>query len=233
MLDIVSKVVSIDAVVKEILSFLKVPTPDSWVQYAVCNIEILLLDHANCEFKAASSGMSLIAKYRDKPLLQHLMTRLVREEMLHYEQVLIFMDKLEIQYRPLTASRYVKTLRESIRTSDEEKLVDLLVVGAVVEARSCERFAALWPHLPLKLGQYYKSLLRSEGRHYQDYLALARTMTTATEIDERLALFLKVDRQLIESPDHEFRFHSGIPSPRCHSSSIPMPSGLSKDSCSF
>lgn len=211
MLNIVSKVASVDSILKEILGFLKIPTPEAWIQCALGDVETLLIDHANCEFKAASTGMSLIGKYRDKPLVQVLMTRLVREEMLHYEQVLKLMNELEIDYRPLSASRYAGKLRQSIRTSGDERLVDLLLVGAVVEARSCERFAALWPRLPDTLGRYYKTLLRSEGRHYRDYLTLAESMAKAVDIEKRLDFFLKIDEQLIESPDHEFRFHSGVP----------------------
>ena len=211
MLNIVSKVASVDSILKEILGFLKIPTPEAWIQCALGDVETLLIDHANCEFKAASTGMSLIGKYRDKPLVQVLMTRLVREEMLHYEQVLKLMNELEIDYRPLSASRYAGKLRQSIRASGDERLVDLLLVGAVVEARSCERFAALWPRLPDTLGRYYKTLLRSEGRHYRDYLTLAESMAKAVDIEKRLDFFLKIDEQLIESPDHEFRFHSGVP----------------------
>ena len=211
MLNIVSKVGSVDSILTEILGFLKVPTSEAWILCALGDVETLLIDHANCEFKAASTGMSLIGKYRDRPLVQALMTRLVREEMLHYEQVLAFMTRLGVDYRPLTASRYAKTLRESIRTGDDERLIDLLLVSAVVEARSCERFAALWPRLPYTLGRYYKSLLRSEGRHYRDYLTLAESMAETVEIEKRLALFLQIDKQLIESPDQEFRFHSGVP----------------------
>jgi tRNA-(ms[2]io[6]A)-hydroxylase len=90
-------------------------------------------------------------------------------------------------------------------------LVDLLIIGAIVEARSCERFATLWPHLPTSLGRYYKSLLRSEGRHYRDYLTLARENGDERTVNERLTHFLTIDAQLIQSPDQEFRFHSGVP----------------------
>ncbi len=207
-----SKVTSIDAVIDEIRGFLMIPTPGAWVQHAVCNIEVLLIDHANCEYKAASSAMSLIGKYRSMPAVQQLMTRLVREEMLHYEQILEFMNRLGIEYRALTASRYAKRLRNSVRSPENQRLVDLLLVGAIVEARSCERFASLWPHLPEALGKHYKSLLRSEGRHYQDYLTLAKGMAEVAEIKERLDVFLKIEKQLIETPDQEFRFHSGVPS---------------------
>jgi tRNA-(ms[2]io[6]A)-hydroxylase len=208
---IVSKVASIDAIVDEIRGFLHVPTPDAWVSHALGDLGTLLVDHANCEYKAAATGMSLITKYRHLPRLQRLMARLVREEMLHYEQVLLFMERMGVEFRPLSASRYARTLRESARTDEAGRLVDLLIIGAIVEARSCERFATLWPQLPTSLGRYYKSLLRSEGRHYQDYLALARENGDERSVNERLAHFLTIDAQLIQSPDSEFRFHSGVP----------------------
>jgi len=208
---IVSKVASIDAIVDEIRGFLHVPTPDAWVSHALGDLGTLLVDHANCEYKAAATGMSLITKYRHLPRLQRLMARLVREEMLHYEQVLLFMERMGVEFRPLSASRYARTLRESARTDEAGRLVDLLIIGAIVEARSCERFATLWPHLPTSLGRYYKSLLRSEGRHYQDYLALARENGDERSVNERLAHFLTIDAQLIQSRDSEFRFHSGVP----------------------
>jgi len=208
---IVSKVASIDAIVDEIRNFLHAPTPDAWVSHALGDLGTLLVDHANCEYKAAATGMSLITKYRHLPRLQRLMARLVREEMLHYEQVLLFMERMGVEFRPLSASRYARTLRESVRTDETGRLVDLLIIGAIVEARSCERFATLWPHLPTSLGRYYKSLLLSEGRHYQDYLALARENGDERSVNERLAHFLTIDAQLIQSPDSEFRFHSGVP----------------------
>ena len=208
---IVSRVTSIDAIVSEVQDFLEVCTPEAWVSHALDDLGTLLIDHANCEYKAAATGMSLITKYRDKPRLQCLMARLVREEMLHYEQVLVLMNQWGVDYRPLTASRYAKTLRGAVRSNEDGRLVDTLIVGAVVEARSCERFAALWPRLPTRLGRFYKSLLRSEGRHYQDYLSLAREFADGSDVEQRLAHFLEIDQTLIETTDEEFRFHSGVP----------------------
>ena len=209
--NIVSKVTSIDAIVSEVQDFLEVCTPEAWVSHALGDLATLLIDHANCEYKAAATGMSLITKYRNKPRLQCLMARLVREEMLHYEQVLVLMNQMGVDYRPLTASRYAKTLRGAMRSNEDGRLVDTLIVGAVVEARSCERFAALWPRLPTRLGRFYKSLLRSEGRHYQDYLSLAREFADASDVEQRLVHFLEIDQILIETTDEEFRFHSGVP----------------------
>ena len=208
---IISKVTSIDAIVDEIRGFLYAETPRAWVDHAVGDLPTLLIDHANCEYKAASTGMSLLNRYRDRPKLQRLMARLVREEMLHYEQVLVFMERLGVAYTTLSASRYAQTLRAEVRGDEPNKLTDLLVVGAIVEARSCERFAALWPYLPESLGKYYRSLLRSEGRHYQDYLRLAHETADTAEVEARLAVFLKLDAELIQSRDSEFRFHSGVP----------------------
>ena len=209
--NIVSRVASTDAIVLEIQDFLGVCTPEAWVSHALDDLATLLIDHANCEYKAAATGMSLITKHRNKPSLQRLMARLVREEMLHYEQVLVLMDQMGVDYRPLTASRYAKTLREAVRSDEDGRLVDTLLVGAIVEARSCERFAALWPRLPIRLGKFYKSLLRSEGRHYQDYLALAHEFADTSDVERRLIHFLEIDQTLIETSDEEFRFHSGVP----------------------
>ena len=208
---IASKVASLEAIEAEIRGFLHVATPMSWIEHACGSLDTLLIDHANCEYKAAATGMSLIHKYRANTQLQRLMARLVREEMLHYGQVLMFMERFGVAYRPLSASRYAQTLRESMRSEEPGRLTDLLIVGAVVEARSCERFASLWPHLPDALGKYYRSLLRSEGRHYQDYLELALQTTDQTTLQARLDVFLSLDATLITTPDQTFRFHSGVP----------------------
>ena len=201
----------IEVVITDICKFLWVKTPKQWIEYAVSDLTTLLLDHANCEYKAASTGMSLIHRYRDNDNIQRFMARLVREEMLHYEQVLKFIKNLGIKYRQIGPSRYASTLRKSIRTHEPGRLTDSLLVGAIVEARSCERFAALHTKLPKNLGNYYRKLLRSEGRHYKDYMALALDSASTEEITARLNLFLNIESYLIESPDQEFRFHSGVP----------------------
>jgi tRNA-(ms[2]io[6]A)-hydroxylase len=208
---IASKVASLEAIEHEIRDFLRGSTPEAWIEHACGSLDTLLIDHANCEYKAAATGMSLLHKYRSNRDLQRLMARLVREEMLHYEQVVMFMERFGVEDRPLSASRYAQTLRESIRSDEPGRLTDLLVVGAVVEARSCERFASLWPHLPDALGQFYRSLLKSEGRHYQDYLTLALQTVDQATLHARLDVFLALDASLISTPDQTFRFHSGVP----------------------
>ena len=118
-------------------------TPELWYVAAAANLRTLLIDHANCEKKAAGTALSLLYRYVDKPDLLRRMSRLAREELRHYEQVLSTMDALRLEYGHLTPSRYAGAMRASIRTSEPGRLVDTLLVGAVVEARSCERFEGL------------------------------------------------------------------------------------------
>lgn len=190
--------------------FLLCRTPDAWIQQALQYPDILLIDHANCEKKAASTALNLMYRYVDNFELLNKMSRLAREELRHFEQVLAIMQRRKIPYRHITASRYAAELRQHVRSADPEKLVDTLIVGAIIEARSCERFASLAPHLDDELQKFYESLLKSEARHFQDYLSLAKKAAGGQSIDERVRFFLELERELVEAPDAEFRFHSGV-----------------------
>jgi len=199
------------SVLEEIQAFLPCPTPDQWVETALKteNQAVLLIDHANCEKKAASTALNLIYRYVDNFELLNKMSRLAREEMRHFEQVIAIMKKRGIAYRNISAARYAAGLRDKVRTHEPAKLVDTLIVGAFIEARSCERFAKLAPHLDPELQKFYLSLLTSEGRHYKDYLTLARKAGGDQEVEKRIAVFHQQEQQLVEAPDSEFRFHSG------------------------
>ena len=197
------------SVLEEIQTFLPCHTPDRWIENALENPSLMLIDHANCEKKAASTAISLINRYTDNFELLNKMSRLAREEMRHFEQVIAIIKRRGIEYTYVSASRYAAGLRELARKDDPGKLIDVLVIGAFIEARSCERFARLAPHLDEELRQFYTSLLKSEGRHYQDYLGLAKKVAGGLSIDQRIALFAERERELIEAPDTEFRFHSG------------------------
>jgi tRNA-(ms[2]io[6]A)-hydroxylase len=196
----------------EIHDFLGCRTPEAWVSVALTEQEVLLLDHKNCEFKAASTALSLIARYNDRLDLVNYMSRLAREELVHHEQVLRLIKKRKINLRPVSASRYASALRKGVRTSEPHKMVDTLVVGAYIEARSCERFEALVPHLDEELGKFYAGLLQSEARHFQNYLKFAYAFGEQADVDASVLRFRELERELIESPDTEFRFHSGVPS---------------------
>jgi len=192
-------------------SFLLCPTPAAWVGWALENLPVLLIDHANCEKKAASTALNLIYRYVEYPRLLLKLSRLAREELRHFEQVVAIMKARGVDYPQLTASRYAGQLHKLVRTHEPGRLVDTLLIGAIIEARSCERFAALAPVLDAKLGEFYCSLLKSEARHFQDYLKLAEEVASKADIAARLPELLECEKGLIESPDVEFRFHSGIP----------------------
>jgi len=203
-------------------NFLLCPTPQAWVDWALENETLLLIDHANCEKKAAASAMNLMYRYVDKPDLLKKMSQLAREELLHFEQVVALMQEKSIHYHHLSSSRYAASMRAEMRTHEPARLIDTLIVGAFVEARSCERFAALAPFLDKQISRFYNSLLRSESRHFMDYLSLARqyndedidqsTKESSIEsFNERINYFAKMEAELINSVDETFRFHSGIP----------------------
>ncbi|WP_312691140.1 tRNA isopentenyl-2-thiomethyl-A-37 hydroxylase MiaE [Kosakonia sp.] len=138
------------------------------------------------------------------------MVLLIKEELHHFWQVREAMQARHIPYVKITASRYAKGMLKEVRTHEPLTLVDKLICGAYIEARSCERFAALAPWLEEDLRKFYLSLLRSEARHYQDYLTLAQAISTV-DIAPRVRHFGEVEALLITTPDSEFRFHSGVP----------------------
>ena len=138
------------------------------------------------------------------------MVLLIKEELHHFYQVLEIMDEYGIVYENITSSRYAKGLLRHVKTYEPDTLVDKLICGAYIEARSCERFAKLAPHVDKRLGDFYVSLLRSEARHYQDYLTLAQDIA-GEDISERVNYFGEIEAGLITSEDRNFKFHSGRP----------------------
>jgi tRNA-(ms[2]io[6]A)-hydroxylase len=198
------------AAMQQLEDFLPCRTPQAWLDWALQNQRLMLIDHANCEKKAASNAMTLMYRHVGHTELLVKMSQLAREELLHFEQVIELMTHRGISYERIGASRYAAGLRTLMRTDHQAALVDALLVGAIVEARSCERFARLAPLLDEELGKFYRSLLRSEARHFRDYLSLAAQLSNE-DIGARLQAFMMLERDLIESPDTEFRFHSGVP----------------------
>jgi len=202
------------AVVPEsIAAFLETTTPAEWIAAATGRLPEVLLDHANCELKAASTALGFLYRYPDRTALAQRMSRLAREELRHFEQVRTIMEEMDIPFERLSASRYAGGLRDAARDDEPNKLLDLLLIGALIEARSCERFAALAPHLPKKLGKFYNGLLASEARHFEHYIAFARSEcgVDSDEIDARLQELKEIEAKLISEPDPQFRFHSGLP----------------------
>ncbi|HEX5340428.1 MAG TPA: tRNA-(ms[2]io[6]A)-hydroxylase [Gammaproteobacteria bacterium] len=191
--------------------FLACPTSASWVDAACANQAVLLSDHANCEKKAAATALKLMFQYGERdPTLQEAMSRLAREELRHFEQVTRLMKKRGIAQRPLSAARYAAGLRRHVRKREPQRLLDLLIIGAFIEARSCERFHAVAGSLDAELADFYSGLASSESRHFKLYLALAEQRGD-DGLRSRIREFSMIEAELISSPDRIFRFHSGMP----------------------
>ncbi len=196
-----------------IADVLLVPTPKAWLDAAGERLPELLRDHANCELKAASTALGFIYRYPERTALCARMSRLAREELRHFEQVQKIMDRMAVPFARISASRYAGALRKRVRPREPYRLLDALIVGALIEARSCERFAALVPHVPAPLAEFYSGLLASEARHFEGYLSSAASESGlgSDELGARLAEFREVEARLVTEPDAQFRFHSGVP----------------------
>ncbi|MFO1394932.1 MAG: tRNA-(ms[2]io[6]A)-hydroxylase [Steroidobacteraceae bacterium] len=188
---------------------LRASTDPRWFEAAVHRTDELLLDHANCEKKAASTALSLMFAYPEDYELSARMSRLAREELRHFELVQERMRAMAVPFRRLGPSRYGAGLRKAVRRAEPGRRTDLLVCGALIEARSHERFVGLIERLPEPLAGFYNSLAAAESRHAGLYLRLAEKR--GDDAQERLAVLSDVEAELATAPDPEFRFHSGTP----------------------
>ena len=187
------------------------PTPQRWFEVACERWRELLVDHANCEKKAASTALSLIFTYADDLQLTDRLSRLAREELRHFEQVQKMMQELSVPFVRLSPARYADGLRAATRRSDPGRLTDLLLCGALIEARSHERFVGLAPRLKAPLSEFYRGLAASEARHFGVYLRLAEQRAGQQDWRARLRHLAEVEANLATSPDSQLRFHSGLP----------------------
>jgi len=196
-----------------IAAFCDTRTPQAWLDQACASLPELLLDHANCELKAASTAIGFLYRYPERGRLAERMSRLAREELRHFEEVKKLLRERAVPYARLSASRYAATLRRAVRPAEPDRLLDTLIVGALIEARSCERFAALVPQLPEDLSGFYRGLLASEARHFEEYLHFASSETGVSDgaLARRVAELKSIESALITDPDDQFRFHSGVP----------------------
>jgi len=187
------------------------PTPAAWVDAAVERWRELLVDHVNCEKKAASSALGLIFAYPEDRELTSALSRLAREELRHFEQVQALMVQLDVPFIRQQPSRYANGLRAALRTHEPARKLDLMLSGALIEARSCERFALLAPRLPSPLGEFYARLQSAEARHFELYLNFAEREGNGEDWRARLKILAECEAELVNAVDPVFRFHSGVP----------------------
>ncbi|HEX8427065.1 tRNA-(ms[2]io[6]A)-hydroxylase [Hymenobacter sp.] len=190
---------------------LKLNTDPRWVDIASKNIEDILVDHAWCEQKAASTGISMIIHYPEKTRLVDELTDLVAEEWSHFERVLLELRKRGYQLGRPRRDEYVVQLLTHVRKGGprERQLLDQLLVSALIEARSCERFKLLWKHIPdPDLSKFYYELMVSEAGHFVSYVDLAKEYCDPKEVETRLQELLKLEGEIVTNlPVRDDRMH--------------------------
>jgi len=181
---------------------LELPTDPRWVNIAEKKIEDILVDHAYCEQKAASSCISLIIKYPEKTAVVEALTPVVAEEWSHFERVLEQLNKRGYSLGPQRKDEYVIALSkiEKKGGSRNQQLVEKLLINALIEARSCERFRLLWKNIEDKeLQQFYYELMVSEAGHYKNFLQLAKQYLPEDQVNVRWKEILKAEAQILEN----------------------------------
>jgi tRNA 2-(methylsulfanyl)-N6-isopentenyladenosine37 hydroxylase len=189
-------------------AILLAPTPLAWVADALAQRDALLLDHANCEKKAASTALALMFAYPQDVPLSLALAQLAREELRHYAQVTRAMRALGVPFARTRPGRYALELRRAVRSGEPGRKLDLLLVSALIEARSAERFGLLAPQLAAPLARLYANLGSAEARHFELYLGFARACAPH-EWQARLRQLAAREAQLATTPDGALRFHSG------------------------
>ena len=166
---------------------LHTPSHPAWLPAALAAMDDVLLDHAHCEKKAASTAMSLLFRYPDHLALQRPLSELAREELAHFELVLKHLERRGVRFKRQRPSAYAGRLMEAVRAQEPERLLDMLLCMSLIEARSCERMKLLAEGLADdELRALYKGLLASEARHHTTYVDLARQYYAEDDVRARL-----------------------------------------------
>lgn len=188
---------------------LHTPTPARWLQQVENHIDLLLIDHAHCEKKAAGVAMNLLFSYVEHSDLTKAMTEIVQEELDHFHQVRAILDRRGIRFYKLPPSAYGSKLHDLVGKNEPGRAVDRLLIAGLIEARSCERFSLLRDHLAdRELADFYGSLFESEARHHSTYVRLAKCFQDDEAVHQRLAELAKAEGEIIAAGEEQPRMHS-------------------------
>jgi tRNA-(ms[2]io[6]A)-hydroxylase len=188
---------------------LHAPTPERWLQQVTDNLDLLLIDHAHCEKKAAGVAMNLLFSYVEHAALTQAMTEIVQEELDHFHQVRAIIDRRGIRFRKLSPSSYGTKLHALVTKQEPQRAVDRLLVAALIEARSCERFGLLRDRLAdRELADFYGSLFESEARHHSIYVRLAKEFQVEDAVHHRLGELAEAEARIIGEGEEQPRMHS-------------------------
>ncbi len=185
-------------------------TSADWLPRAQAHLDEVLLDHAHCEKKAAGAAIKLLFSYPHHRFLQEPLAELARDELDHFQQVLAKLDARKIRYETLKPSPYGMALHALARRDEPDRLLDILLISALIEARSCERFQILAEGLvDPGLAELYRSLLASEARHHGIYVELAARLADQETVEARLSELARLEAQIISETCDWVRIHAG------------------------
>ncbi|MGB3670131.1 MAG: tRNA-(ms[2]io[6]A)-hydroxylase [Phormidesmis sp.] len=191
------------------IKFLKTPTSQAWVAQAIANIDTILLDHAQCERKAAGTAIQMMSRYPSSTELVRELTAIAQEELSHYDQVNNWLEQRGIPLQPVSPPPYGASLKKCVRRQEPDRMLDLLLVSALIEARSHERLGLLGEHCQdPQLAKFYRSLMASEARHYGTYWLLATTYFDTSLVNERLEALAEQESEILSTLYPEPRIHS-------------------------
>ncbi len=191
------------------IKFLKTPTSKAWIDQATANLDTLLLDHAQCERKAAGTAIQMMSRYPSSTELVRGLTAIAQEELSHYDQVNNWLEQRGIPLQPVSPPPYGASLKKCVRRQEPDRMLDLLLVSALIEARSHERLGLLGEHCPdPQLAKFYRSLMASEARHYGSYWLLATTYFDTSLVNERLEELAEQESEILSTLYCEPRVHS-------------------------
>jgi tRNA-(ms[2]io[6]A)-hydroxylase len=182
-----------------------------WLEQVDQHLDELLIDHAHCERKAASTAMNLMNAYTENRRLCREMKRIVEEELEHFEMVLEILDQRGVTFRRIASGPYGKQLTQLIRQVEPHRGVDRLLVASLIEARSCERFRLLAERIKTRepqLSEFYSSLFESEARHHTTYVQLAEDFQPREVVKKRLHQLSEKETEIILKGSELPRMHS-------------------------
>ncbi|NJR41066.1 MAG: tRNA-(ms[2]io[6]A)-hydroxylase [Leptolyngbyaceae cyanobacterium CSU_1_4] len=191
------------------IKFLKQPTSEAWIEQAIANLDIILLDHSHCERKAAGTAVNMMFRYLSSDKLVRALTAIAQEELEHFEQVNQWLDRRGIPLAPLNSPPYAAGLKAEMRKNEPYRKLDSLLVSSLIEARSHERLGLLGTHCPEpELAKFYRGLMASEARHYGIYWTLATHYYDRDVVNQRLEELAIVESELLSTLYPEPRIHS-------------------------
>ena len=191
------------------IKILQQPSNPDWIENALANLDTILLDHSHCERKAAGVAVNMMFRYPSHHKMVRQLTAIAQEELEHFELVNQWLEKRDIPLAPLNSPPYFAKLKSQIRHQEPERLIDSLLISAIIEARSHERLGLIGAYCSEpELAKFYRSLMASEARHYGIYWVLAEHYSDRSTVTRRLAELATYESNILSTLHPEPRVHS-------------------------